>query len=251
MGKADAAGSEKPAKKSGIGCLWRAVIGVVVLGVIVLVAGSILVRLDGVRSAITERMEVLLGEKLKVETIRVGWPWALVLENVSTVNYAVGQPGFTVREIRIRAGTRTPWHVTVRRCTLCLVKTGSNWKPDMFGRLGELPSRNIGEVSKVTEPFRRNVSVSVSDSAVRWFDSSGKELASVSGMAFEVVPVDIPSRLMFYHAIAIHSVSGLGARPLQEMEREWLAADGIRYRLIHQDGPELMPGDKAFWEVSE
>ena len=87
----------------GIGGVGRFLVTVLIISIVLLVTVFFAVRTRGGHEFIEERLEKELGLKISVERMRIGWPYALVLEELCTEGFeAEGDtPGFAAQEVRL------------------------------------------------------------------------------------------------------------------------------------------------------
>ncbi|MFO7870864.1 MAG: hypothetical protein R6V03_05475 [Kiritimatiellia bacterium] len=232
-----------------MGGVKRFVITVVILAVIVLVCGIFAARTEGARRLAGEKLGKRLGMELKIGEMRIGWPYVLVLDRVESEDEAPdeGGPLFKAREIRLAPGIDPRWRITARQCGLKLVRDrGGAWTPTALGRLGAIPRGGMEKISWVTEEFRDSVALKVRDSGVEWLDSSGRVISSASGISFDVRPVEMGDRRMYYHRLVVYNVLGESLLEGHNMEREWLAGKGADYIELERETANHAPAAAGY-----
>jgi len=223
---------------------------IVVLAVIFLTTLFFAVRTEGGRSFIEDRVERYLGRKMSIERTRIGFPCVLVMEGMRSKDVDSGDgSGLKVQELRIGLGMRTRWVVSAHRCELNLLRRrDGSWTPEVFGRLGDLPLRNVTEISRVTSRLRKNMRLRVSESSLRWLDGSGSEMASARGISLRISPVRVPDRKMYYYHLSAYNVVGADGTRISDVDREWLAGDTKDYIEIHRSQRGIPASGQEFWE---
>jgi len=183
------------------------------------------VRTAGGAAFISDRLSRCVGTGMTIERARIGWPYALVIDGLSTKEYGELTPGFKAQSLRISFHPGGWLCLDVHRGELHLVQDKrGEWMPTYFARLGDLPAKNIRHIARLTSPFRDRVKLKVADSIIRWTDHQGKETASVAGLYFVVLPVSVPDRRMSYCRMSVYSMA-VGAVKTTDIEREWLMSE--------------------------
>ena len=222
------------------GCLGRLLGTLVVLALILLVTVYFAARTEGGRAFVEDRLERRLGVALTVGGTAIGWPYALVIRDVASDGFGQeGRAGFHADEVRIsRLHPRLRRCVTVHRPVLHLALDDDGaWRPAAFARLGELWRMELGEVSRATTGWREQTTLHVHEASLRWYDQEGQERASAGGVSFQVVPVRIPGRDMFYCRLSAYNVSGPDGERLHDVETEWLTSERGRDVLLSEAPP--------------
>lgn len=233
--------------------LGRALITTAVLLAILLVTGVFVARSDGGRSFAEDRLAKWLGDEASIGRMHIGWPYVLVMEKVQTRRMAdEGQPGCKALEVRISPRLFSPWHVGVTRGVLNLVeKPDGTWEPGAFTRLGELPDKGVADVSRIMEPLREKVSLTLTDASLRWIGPNGVPRASASGVSLSSRPADIPGHRMTHYRLSVYSSMGPGGKRAQDEEREWLASESKDYIELSRSSRQAQTGELGFWESSK
>ena len=244
MKKLNAQGPEEGGKGGGGGAKpgsWRRfLVTLLVIAVLALAGGVLAVRTESGKNYVRKRMQERVGLDLTLGEARIGWPYALVLEDVASVGFDRGPgPGFRAQEIRIAPGVRTRWKVAVRGLTLRLVRgKGNAWYPEYFRGIADLASADLAKLSKATAAFRERVGLEIGDSLIEWLDEKGKVIAGGHGIRFEVRPVAIPHQEMYYHLLHVYSFEKPDGTHLYDMQREWLASHKQDYLELLSAGRE-------------
>jgi hypothetical protein len=214
------------------------------------IALAVVLSLPRTREAVAGRLEMAFGTPVAVGKSRLGLPLTLVLENVASEGFAPGKPGFVAREVRVTPVGFGRWEARIRRGSLVLVRGADGaWEPASFSRLGELPVRNLADLSAMTAAFRQRVALDIGDCSVRWLEADGREVASVLGATFTVTPVKLPDRVLFHHVLSLQRATAPGGATARDVEREWLSGDGMVYReLPRRAAGDGGPDTGAFWE---
>jgi hypothetical protein len=230
MGKFEDDGGKSASRGGGRG-LSRFVITVLVIAAILMVTLVFAVKTEGGRSFVQSWLARQLGMELTIDGARIGFPFALVIEDVvSKAAEPGGKPILKAQEISIAPGMRGGWELSIRRGALNLMKTDSgDWNPAIFSRLGDVASRNIAEVSRVMRNVGKNMSLHISESTINWMSSSGAIIAGVNGLALDVTPIELPSRHMQHFRLSVYSAHDADGLIVNDIEREWLSCDTKDY----------------------
>lgn len=238
-------GSRGGGKRKGV--LRVLVVLLLFLVVVAGVAGVIGVHTRSGRDMIRDWLERRLSMELEIGFARLGWPGVLVLENV-TSRGAGG--ALNVKEARI-GYSRGLWQVDIHKGKLVLTHAeDGGWIPAGFGRLGDLPARKVGAISTVTSSFRNRVELRIKDSAITWVEKDGVEVVSVNGLSFEMHPVAMQDREVYYYYVGAYNVLYAGKAGVHNIEREWLASDAVDYVGIDRLRPRALVPAEGFWETN-
>jgi len=227
--------------------ILRFVLTATILLVIVLATGAVLARTDGGRSLIEDRLGKKLAIEVSVARSRIALPYALVLEDVASKDFADGHAaGFRVEEVRLSASSVRRLNVRLRGVEAVLVRDEEeNWLPECLSRLGDLPVLPIDECSRVTGAIRDRISLHARDGLIVWRNDQGHTMASADGVSFDMVPVRMPGRRMFHCKAVVDEVLRPDMKRMTKVRREWLAGDGLEYIEIERgDG-----ADAVGWEA--
>jgi len=216
--------------EGGVGVVGRFLVTVLIILVVLLVTVFFAVRTRGGHEFIEERIEKHLGLSIEVERMRIGWPYALVLEDMRTEGFDEegDMPGFAAQEVRLGPSLRARYRIFVRRGHLRLVEAeGHIWDPSCFARLGELPYGDLADVTRMLPLAARRVEFEMNGGRLEWFDRRNSILASAHGINYCVTPVRIPGRTMQHHALSLYSMARPNGARMSDVSREWLSSDTI------------------------
>lgn len=249
MGNGDGDGK----KQGGKGGLGRLLVALVVLLVILFIVAFVVARMDAGRDLIKGWLEKQLGLELAIGHTSLGLPFEVVIDRVESKGFDFGiKPGFKAREIRIAPRLFSPTQVSVLRGEMTLMRGEDGvWVPAGFSRLGDVPLRNIGEISRVTRGFRKNVAIHVTEGSIVWLDRTELEIASASGVLLDVLPVTIPEQTLYYHHLVVYNMLGIDGLRVHDVEREWLSSDTKDYIELHRSGKPIPASGRQFWEMAE
>ncbi|MDP6490720.1 MAG: hypothetical protein QGH42_01620 [Kiritimatiellia bacterium] len=214
----------------GMGGAGRFLVTVLIILIVLLVTVFFAVRTRGGHEFIEERIEKHLGVRITAERMRIGWPYALVLEDLRTEGFDEEgvMPGFAAREVRLGPSLRARYRLFIRRGHLRLVETeGEMWDPACFARLGELPYGDLADVTRMLPLTEGRVDLEVNGGRVEWFDRRKGILSSAHGIRYRVTPVRIPGRAMRHHALSLYSMTRPNGARMSDVAREWLSSDTI------------------------
>lgn len=214
----------------GSNVVGRFLVTVLVILIVLLVTLFFAVRTSGGHDFIEERIEKQIGIRVSAERMRIGWPYALVLEDVTTDGFTDDglESGFAAQEVRLGPSLRARYRIFIRRGHLRLVETSTTvWEPACFARLGEWPYGDLADVTRLTAFADGRMDLEVSASRVEWVDASAAVIAAAHGISYRVTPVRIPGRRMQHHALSLYSMTRPDAERLSDIDREWLSSDSI------------------------
>jgi hypothetical protein len=218
------------------GCLGGCLLTTIVIVIAVLVTGVLVARTDGARSFVEKWLSERLGTEVTVERSRIGPPYTLMLDGVSSRGYNAGdKPGFAADKVHLGLGLRPLLRVFVEGCRLTLRDEGDGvWHPAVFASLGALPDRSVPEISRVTAGFRKRVALDVEHAALTWLGPDGVPRHVIAGVDFSVAPAAIPGRDMYYHRLVVRGWRRTGGSKMPPTECEWLASEQQRYVELHR-----------------
>ncbi len=230
------------------GCLGRAVIILAIIVVIAMITGIFVVKADGGRGLVTDWLENRLGMELNVEKTRIGFPYVLVIEGVSSEMTGPDKTAlFEVESIRLRGGVFPFLKASVKQMDLTMmVSDKGQWRPQSLAPLGDVPGSELELISHITRELRSSMTLSLEESRIRWVDSSGTERASVTGLAFSFAPADIPDNRMYYYHLSADEVVYPGRRK-KGLEAEWLSSARYDFIDLNPEGSGKDPGAKRKW----
>ncbi len=214
----------------GMGVVGRSLVTLLIILIVLLVTVFFAVRTRGGHEFIEERIEKHLGVGVTAERMRIGWPYALVLEDVRTEGFDEegDKPGFAAQEVRLGPSLRARYCLFIRRGHLRLVETENQmWAPACFARLGELPYGDLADVTRMLPLVTGRVELELNGGRVEWFDQHAGILASAHGVNYCVTPVRVPGRAMQHHALSLYSMTRPNGARMSDVSREWLSSDTI------------------------
>jgi hypothetical protein len=217
--------------QAGGGRLRRFAGTLLAIVVILLVFGFFAVRTETARRMIQARLAALTGMEVTVGKTRIGMPYTLVVENVEGREAKVaGVPPVTVRELRIGFSPRRRLGVSVRDVLGCMKQDGDgNWWPAFLKPLGGVSFDDMAGVTALTESWRGRISLRVREGRFVWRDSMGADVATVEGLSFDVVPVNVPGRETYHYALSVSAVKSRDGNVFRDVRREWLATEQQAY----------------------
>ncbi len=216
--------------EGGMGVVGRFLTTVLIILIVVLVTFFFAVRTKGGHKFIEERIEKHFGVDITIDRMRIGWPYALVMEDMRTEGFDEegAMPGFAAQEVRLGPSLRARCRIFIRRGHLRLVETeGQLWNPACFARLGELPYGDLADVTRMLPMTTGRVEFELHGGRVEWFDRRTSILASAHGISYRVTPVRIPNRIMQHHALSLYSMARPNGARMSDVSREWLSSDTI------------------------
>jgi len=241
------AGEEKKGKKRRLpGCLATVVVlGALLLGIILMV-----LRSQGGKDFVEDRLKKWLGHELTIRGVTLGFPLDLVVEELVSKDFDLpGEGGFKAEELRIGARGFNRLRIAVYKGRLNLVRReDGGWEPGFFSKLGDLPKRSISEISRLTSGFRNSVVFVINDGRISWLGPDGRLEAEAGGIVFRVTPVGVPGRQMFHYYLSVYTVVGPDGGRGHDIEREWLASDDHDYLELYRENRGLPATGQEFWE---
>lgn len=250
---------EKPGKisftspdDSSLARLKGFIVTSIILIIIVMVFGAVAVRTESGRRQIEKRAGKYAGTPVTVDAASIGFPYMLVLDGLSTVDFDItAETGFRIEEVRIglvRWLLMRPIPVKVSGCTVFLVQDADEqWGPGAFARMGDLPLGNISEVTKLTLKLRDRVNLTVTDGAIRWKSTAGVG-ALAKKIEFEMSRIKMPGQVMYYYCLSVLNVLGADGVRLHDVKREWLASEKDSYIEIARSDDTAEKSEIDFWE---
>ena len=214
----------------GMSVVGRFLVTVLIILIVLLVTIFFAVRTRGGHAFIEERIEKHLGVKVTAERMRIGWPYALVLEGVKTEGFDPdGQvAGFAAQEVRLGPSLRARYRLFIRRGHLRLTEAiGPVWEPSCFARLGELPYGDLADVTRTMAFCEGRVEFELSAGRVEWLGVDRTVSAAAHGISYRVTPVRIPGRKMQHHELSLYSMTRPDGARMTDVVREWLSSDTI------------------------
>lgn len=248
MGEEDREGSESRSGKRRRRSGCHLALGLLALATAIWVGSAVFARTRRAQDLATAWLVRQTGYSLVVERVRIGWPYALVLGPVRSNDYEPQRQGFRAAEIRFGWRGGACWSLTIRDAELNLRRTAEGeWQPAPVARLGGLPAESLKEVSRLTVSFRSRVRLLVRNGELRWFEDGDRPVAAARGIDFEVLPVRMPGRDWFYHALAVQCWWDPTGRRYHDIRRVWLASPDRPYVEIERAGPSMPEDPTGFW----
>ena len=229
-------------------------VGLFVLAVIVLVAFAVIVRTEGAKEIIEKKLGNWLGVKVSVSGTGIVFPYVLEIRDIVTEGFEDDgkTPGLIISKLRVGLSGKTV-KMVVENGRLYLVQgRDGNWEPSVFRRMGELPLKNISELSSIVSGFRKGPRLELERCSVEWLPFQAN-MASADGIDFRLVPVKAPGRRMFYHRLSVSNTLHPDGSRSRNVSIEWLASGQDEYIMLggslsgSSEGamPFWSPGDKA------
>lgn len=211
----------------GLGFVGRLAVTLLLVAAILTVAGLFLARTEGAKALVEDRLAKILGMDVAIDSMAIGWPYALVMRDVQSDGFSESAPGFIAQEIRVAFGVRTLWRVVVHRGTLQLARTSDGvWAPAFFARMGDLPRGGLPEVSALTQPLRDRFALKLSGGRIHWLNAEGRPTTSAGGIIFQMSPARLAGRRAHFYSLSVYKVlPGDGAASLLDVKWEWLATE--------------------------
>ena len=203
------------------------------------------------KQSVQNWLEKQFSMEVNIGGARIGGASELVVENlVSKDADEKGEPVFRARELTIGFRIDGTFHVSVRKAVLKLTpgKKGG-WTPGVFGKLGDLPLKHMGDLSKITGSFRRRVSLHITDSSITWVGADGLHPTCISGLSFDLKPLRLPERDVYFYRLEAYNVLGADNVNIHNVQREWLASDAVDYVAVDKLSPQEIVPASGFWEI--
>jgi len=195
-------------------------------------------RTDSGRDLVESKLSDHFGVEVSIESMRIGWPYVLVLDNLRTFGLeAAGTAGFSVYEVKL--GWWGRWNLCLKQLIVRVQDDGDgNWKPDSIARIGDVRDAKIIDIVHLTKNLRKKMRLRVVDSNIGWLDVDGVEIASARKVGFRMLPVHIDDRKMHYYVLDIHNAIGLALDGGRDMRWEWLTTPKTDYIELPGSGKE-------------
>ena len=250
MGQADPENGKltiSSGEEDGAGRWKRFGVTALILAVVLLVAGLFVARTEGVRQLVEDRLVKWLGVDVTIARTRIGFPYDLVLENIESAGFDGHRAGLRVREVRIGPGR--PWRVVVDGAELVLVLDGQGtWNPPVWSPFGNLPIRNVIELSRLTRDWRGRATMRSLNGHVKWLNATGRPMAAARGVDFSLARVSLPGRRMFHYRLSVRDMfCPCGDSVHDVVQREWLSGEGADDVLISLALPDMKACCQSFW----
>lgn len=246
--KGDSRGGKGP---GGLGCL-KSLLSMLLIG---FVLGFLFVFFglgtEKGKHIVQDWLEKQFSMELTIESARIGGAAEIVVENISSLDTnGSGVPDFKVKELRIGLQRDGTLRIAAHKAMLHLMEgKDGGWTPSVFGHLGTLPAKHMGDLSKLTEGFRRRVSIRVTDSSISWIKENGAISTSVSGLFFDMKPLSLPDKDIYFYRLNAYNVLGSDNINIHNIEREWLASDAVDYVAVDKLKRQSIVAASGFWEI--
>lgn len=251
MAKSDGGDAKTPGKApaKGAGLAKRLLAWLLLVVIVGYIACGVALGSAGVRRAVCERISGVLGVKVEASSSRLGFPLAMVLQDVKGEGYEGGAAGLMLQELRIAPESSGRWRVSVGSGSIRVVRGADGaWKPAGLAGLGALPEGGLSDLSLFTAGFCSNMSLEATGLTVRWIGESG-EIAAAGGVSLVVREEDFADRSMMFHSLKALSVVGPGGVRASGLRRDWVAGSETPYREMVREGGETVGGGSGvFWE---
>ena len=224
------------------------VVPLIIVVVILLVTIFFMVKTDGGKQFIADKLSKSLGMDVELTATKIGWPYVLVLEGVSVKEKELDKPSLTAETVRLAKDFRFRTHISVNRGELTLEQNSDGeWSPYVFARLGDIPTENIMQLADTLDLFDKRVIIAITDSTINWVDKKGDKNSFVSSLYFNTSPVKINSHEMRHFSLSVKS--GMANEKIfSDIEKEWLASKTKPYLALHdEEGDDNTNGQ---WDVS-
>ena len=205
---------------------------------ILLVTIFFMVKTDGGKQFIADKIGKSLGMDVELTATKIGWPYVLVLEGVSVKEKESDKPSLTAETVRLAKDLRFRTHISVNRGELTLDQNSDGeWIPHVFARLGDIPAENIVQLADTLDLFDKSVVIDITDSSINWVNKKGEKNSFVSSLYFNTSPVKIQSHNMRHFYLSIKSGMA-NEKKFGDIEKEWLASETKPYLALHDDADE-------------
>ena len=202
---------------------------------VLLVTVFFIVKTDGGRQFIADKLGKSLGMDVELNVTRIGWPYALVMEGVSVKEKESEKSSFTAESVRLAKDFKFRTHILVNRGELILEQNSDGeWSPHIVEKLGDVPLENVAQLSDTLDLLEKRVVIDVADSTISWLDKNGEKKSAVSGLYFNTSPVKIQSHDMRYFYLSVKSGMANGKK-FSDVEKEWLASKVNPYLGLRSD----------------
>ena len=235
------------------GVISRFVKTVLFLAVVLMATLWFAARTEGGRGFVESELSKRLGIKVTIESMRIGWPYVLVMDNLRTPEFeAAGTAGFSVVEARLGRSLQY-WNIRLKQSIVRIKKDEEgSWKPGSAARLGDLKDAGIIDIVKLTDGLRKRVRLRVTKSNVEWLDRDGAVTAFARDVDFRMLPAYIDDRKFHYYVLNIYNSSGISLDSGRDMHWEWLTTAEVDYiELPGSSGAERKERDEQLQRSDE
>ena len=244
-------GEGKGNGSGGVGCL-KSLFSLLLIG---FVLGFLFVFFglgtDKGKHIVQDWLEKQFSMELTIESAKIGSSAEIVVENIASMDTdGKGVPDFKIKELRIGPKRDGTLRISAHKAMLNLMQgNDGGWTPSVFGNLGALPGKHMGDLSKLTENFRRQISIHITDSSISWTGENGVISTSVSGLFFDMKPLSLPEKDIYFYRLNAYNVLGSDSINIHNIEREWLASDAVDYVAADKLKRQSVVIAKGFWEI--
>ena len=228
-----------------VGFFGSFVVPLIIVVIVLMIAGFFMVKTDGGKKVISDRLARYLRMDVELDATRIGWPYVLVMDGVSAKEEESATPSVTAESVRLSLDFRFRVHVVIDGAELTLLQSDEGmWAPEVFARLGNVPGENITQLADTLDLFDTRVVVDVGGSDIRWVDADGDESSVVSGLDFNTSPIKIRKHDMRHFYLAVKS-GVANEKTFSGIEKEWIASSTKSYLPLH----DLTDEEDEQWEV--
>ncbi len=228
-----------------IGGIRRFVVTVLVLATILYVAAFFIVRTDGFRYVVEERMRDAWDWPVRVERVWLNPDWSLVVEGIESEGFETREgAGVAVDEIRLDWSIFRLLHP--RRAALHRVRlhggifsfqmaSDETWQPAFFhadaAALTEWFGLRAGDPPETETRFvAGQVDLHITDAHVYWWNEKNDLAASLSGLTFESDQARILDDYFRYIRMTANEIFSIG-HARSHVTHRWLWVNDIMIRL--------------------
>ncbi len=193
--------------------------------------GVLAARTDGVRQLIVDRLQRRTGLTATVSSSRIGWPYDLVLENVtlsgkpkSSGSADAERLVLRLEELRLGRRLRRGMTVMVRGADVTLYT-------DDDGRTFPSPWAVLTDIEDtralaawVTRLFGDASRVEFKQVGIEWHDAEKRILTATRNLGLLSVPLRVPNRAWRYFSMSADYVQRAEGHVLAGLQQEWLVA---------------------------
>ena len=213
-------------EKTGISVILRRwIITLLIIALILYIGTFFVVRTDGFRSYVAERISERAGLPVKIERTAADLALHIHVYNLTTENISDrGVPGFRVEHAKviwsIKGMLTTPRQLITgleldRPYVAFRIDPRAGIQPSVFKPIGRtvanwggitVPQRDIPReaASDISTSMDTDIDkLEVSEGTIRWWDGSGNELAYADGINFIKQPLEVIERIMIYYQLDI------------------------------------------------
>jgi hypothetical protein len=252
--------------------LLTCLVTLVCIAAIVYGAGHLLVRTEGFKGLLAEKIEEHLAMPVQIEAVGLDAEWNLVVTGLLTERFGqAGVPGFGVEQAVIDWSlpgllfTDRPMinRLRFKRANLALAQNDKGqWEPALCAPLAMWLARwarfNMGRDEEPHTPVAvaeknsrnrldkdsdklpeglRSMQLELQDCGVRWWNRNGRELAAAMGIDVISTPVTLPQRHVQHYRVEMDEAYTIGNRHVRD----------VLFELLSTQGHHIMLCFKAEW----